>query len=123
MELYDLLAADGRLSFLPRESVEIFEGCFDLHLLELRAGEGFDAAGRLGYLLRGTGSAGGRPVASGAFFGVDRDRGPRAERFTAETDCSLLLWDADVLSHVCYRACWFHVRLLNEIGMDKPPEA
>lgn len=122
MDIYDRLTADGRLFFLPREAAEIFGGCFDLQLLELHAGDVFDAAGRLGYLLDGTGRAGGRPLASGAFFGVGRDKRPRAERFTAETDCSLLLWDADVLSHVCYRACWFHVRLLNEIGMDKPPE-
>ena len=119
MDIYDHLAADGRLSFLPREAVEIFEGCFDLRLLELRPGETFDAAGRLCYLLRGAGGVGERPVAPGTFFGVDRDR---AERFTAASDCAQLLWDADVLSHVCYRACWFHVRLLNEINIDKPPE-
>ena len=110
-----LFAANARLSFLPPEAAEIFEGCFDLRVCEVPRGGTLDTAGALCYLCSGTGRIGKRRADPGVFFGVDAEGKPRAEAFAASEDSVLLRWDGDVLSHVCYRACWFHVRLLNEV--------
>ena len=114
MKLYDLIRSDSSLSFLPPEGVRIFDGCFDLTLRELPPGARFDTAGRLAYLLRGSGEVGAWDMESGTFFGLDAAGMPERQVFTAHTRCLLLLWDDAVLTGVCYGACWFHARLIEE---------
>ncbi len=112
MDVYDCIRGDATLGFLPPECVEPFEGCFDMTLLELPPGARFDSKGRLAYLLRGSGEVGAWDTEAGGFFGVDAAGRPERQVFTSHTSCLLLLWDAAVLTNVCYRACWFHARLI-----------
>ena len=116
--LYDHIAADPRLSFLPPECEEVFSGCFDMRLLELAPGARFDTAGCVAYLLEGSGEIGAWDTDSGVFFGVSADGRPQRQTFTTHTSCLLLLWNDDVITRVCYRACWFHVKFLNMVRHD-----
>lgn len=116
--LYEYIAADPRLSFLPPECEEAFEGCFDMRLHEMAPGARFDTSGCVAYLLEGSGEIGAWDTDSGAFLGISADGRPQRQTFTSHTSCRLLLWNDDVITRVCYRSCWFHVRFLNLARYD-----
>ena len=113
--IYDYIAADPTLSFLPPECTEVFEGCFNMHLHRLPPGARFETTGYVAYLLDGAGEIGAWDMESGAFFGVDSRGKPQRQTVTTHTSCLLLLWDDIIMSHLCYRGCWFHLRLLETI--------
>ncbi len=115
MTIYEYIAAESALSYLPPEAAEIWEGCFDLKLHELPPGARFDTTGRVAYLLRGAGEVGAWEIERGAFFGVNARGTPERQVFTSHTGCLLLLWDSLIMTHVCYRACWFHARFVDEV--------
>lgn len=115
MTLYETMAAEPALAYLPPEAAELWEGCFDLRLHELPPGARFDTTGCVACLLRGTGEVGAWEIARGAFFGIDAQGNPERQIFTSHTSCQLLLWDSAVMAHVCYRACWFHARFVDEV--------
>ena len=54
-ELPGLCAGDPRLSWMPMEAFETLGACFHLCAQALAAGETVETAGRIGYLLRGSG--------------------------------------------------------------------
>lgn len=120
----DLLRTVPLFAWLPEEAPDILNGCFDLETERLAAGESRQTAGRIGCVLEG--GAAFRPqdadaasLSPGGVFGVLRDaqgfKRPQAGVLTAVTDCAVAWFDSSLISSVCYRACWFHVRLLREI--------
>lgn len=118
MEIWEKLRRTGRFDWLPREGVEMFQNCFDLETVCLRAGERRDFAGKLGLLLSGSLAQGGTVLTPGALFGAARDEGGRLRAapvsVSARQDSEIALWDGAVLTDVCYRACWFHGRFVLE---------
>lgn len=115
-DLPGLCAGDPHLGWLPEDAFEVLPACFQIRAQRLPAGEAADTAGRIGYLLRGSAACGGRVLSPGTLAGVRRGGdgrpAPAAERLTAREDCVILWLEFQVLRSVCYRACWFHVRLL-----------
>ena len=97
----------------------MFQNCFDLEAVALRSGERLDCAGRLGLVLSGEVACGETVLAPGALLGAARDEVGRPRPFPvsvlARRDSEIALWDGAVLTSVCYRACWFHGRLVLEV--------
>lgn len=118
-ELPGLCAGDPRLSWMPMEAFETLGACFHLCAQALAAGETVETAGRIGYLLRGSGVVDGTVRPSGTLFGVKREEYGRkisAPASLVAREPSIVLWmDFDAVRSVCYGACWFHVRLLREM--------
>ena len=48
-------------------------------------------------------------------FLLNRDKNPLPGVLTAGEDCIVAWFRGDLVLHVCYRACWFHARLIQEI--------
>ena len=109
-------------AWLPEEGAETLSACFDLSAEELKAGETRSVDGRIGCLLRGSADfradAGTRTLAPGDVFALDRDRSPLPGILTAGEDCAVAWFRRDLVLHVCYRACWFHARLIQEIDRN-----
>lgn len=118
-----LLRTVPLFAWLPEEAPDILNGCFDLEVERLTAGETRRTAGRVGCLLEG--GAVFRPqdaaisLSPGNLFAISRDiqglKHPEPGTLTAVTDCAVAWFDFTLTTSVCYRACWFHVRLLREI--------
>lgn len=119
-EALELLRRVPLLDWLTEEGAETLSNCFDLTVEELPPGQSFPTAGRIGCLLRGEavfrGEGEAHPLAPGDVFALDRDSAPLSGVLTAGRDCAVAWMRADVVQHVCYNACWFHVRLLKEIN-------
>ena len=110
-------------SWLPEEGLETLGACFDLTEEHIAAGETRESAGRIGCLLSGSGRLrtedGETAIFSVSLLGIrvtDRgERCPMAASLTAEEDCTVLWFSFELVRMVCYAACWFHVRFLQEI--------
>ena len=122
--LYALLKDQPFWSWLPREGGRYFDACFHMDWETLSAGEIRQSRGRMGYLISGhahlEGAGGLRHAGEGAIFGIvqpGRSETRRVEETSlrAVTTCRVLWLDADVLTSVCYAACWFHARLIREV--------
>lgn len=98
----------------------MFQNCFDLETVRLRAGERRDLTGQLGLLLSGSLAHGGTVLTPGTLLGAARDGSgrlcPVQVSVSARQDSEIALWDGAVLTAVCYRACWFHGRFVLEAG-------
>lgn len=118
LELLEKLRRTELLRWLPPEGAEMFQNCFDLETVRLRAGETLDSAGRLGLVLSGGLRRGDRLLGPGTLFGAVRQQAgpahPEPVSLSAERDSEVALWDGAVLTSVCYRACWFHGRFVLE---------
>lgn len=121
-ESLELMRRVPLLDWLTEEGAETLSSCFDLTVEELPPGQSFPTAGRIGCLLRGEavfhrkGEA--RSLALGDVFALGRDNTPLLGVLTAGRDCAVAWLRADVVQHVCYNACWFHARLLEEINRN-----
>ena len=117
--MLELLHQVSLFAWLPEEGAETLSNCFDLCVEELNAGETCSTDGRIGCLLRGGADFrtddGTRTLAPGDVFALDRDRNPLSGVLTAGEDCIVAWFRGDLVLHVCYRACWFHARLIQEI--------
>ena len=117
--MLELLHQVPLFAWLPAEGAETLSNCFDLCVEELNAGETRSTEGRIGCLLRGSADfradAGTRTLTLGDVFALDRDRSPFPGVLTAGEDCAVAWFRRDLVLHVCYRACWFHARLIQEI--------
>lgn len=110
-------------SWLPEEGLETLGACFDLTEERIPAGETRSSGGRIGCLLSGRGrlrtESGETDLYSVSLLGIavtDRgERRPVAAELTAEEDCTVLWFNFEMVRMVCYAACWFHVRFLQEI--------
>ena len=89
---------------------------------ELNAGETCSTDGRIGCLLRGGADFrtddDTRILAPGDVFALNRDRNPLPGVLTAGEGCVVAWFHRDLVCHVCYRACWFHARLIQEIDRN-----
>ena len=119
-ELWEKLRRTALCDWMPPEGAEMFQNCFDLETVYLRAGQDLDSAGRLGLVLSGALACGETALGPGALFGAARDEGGRLRPIpasvSAQRDSEIALWDGAVLTSVCYRACWFHGRFVLEAG-------
>ena len=122
--LYALLKDQPFWSWLPREGGRYFDACFHMDWETLSAGEIRQSRGRMGYLISGhahlEGAGGLRHAGEGQIFGIVRPGRSETRRveetsLRAVTTCRVLWLDADVLTSVCYAACWFHARLIREV--------
>ena len=117
--MLELLHQVSLFAWLPEEGAETLSNCFDLCVEELNAGETRTTEGRIVCLLRGGADFrtddGTRTLAPGDVFALDRDRNPLSGVLTAGEDCIVAWFRGDLVLHVCYRACWFHARLIQEI--------
>lgn len=109
-------------TWISPEGLKTFASCFDLCGEQVPAGEYRQGNGRIGYLLDGSGRAkteeGEKVVSSGMLFGAVLKDGlsdVTSVEFCPETDCTVVWMDGQIVRAVCYGACWFHVRLLEEI--------
>ena len=115
MELRELIRQDAYFSWLPEESFDILDGCFDLHGETVPEGETRETEGRIGYLLQGSGDVDGAQSGPGTLFGLGKDREQVDAVLTAETNCQVLWINFEVMNGACYVACWFHARLMEEL--------
>lgn len=113
------LRAQPLFSWLPEEGVETFSACFDLEAEEIPAGESRNSGARIGYLLEGEAElepAG--TAAPGTLLGAmpaGGGTGWTAEvRLTARTPVTVVWMNREILTNVCYAACWFHGRFIAE---------
>ena len=122
--LYALLKDQPFWSWLPREGGRYFDACFHMDWETLSAGAIRQSRGRMGYLISGhahlEGAGGLRHAGEGQIFGIvqpGRSETRRVEETSlrAVTACRVLWLDAEVLTSVCYAACWFHARLIREV--------
>lgn len=106
-------------SWISEEGVEMFSNCFDLEAERIPAGESRESRGRIGYLLSGKATAAGLDLAADDAAGVtlEEDGTFRRQEFTlrAVEPCAVAWMNGEILTSVCYRACWFHGRLLQEM--------
>ena len=120
--MLELLHQVPLFAWLPEEGVETLSNCFDLCVEELNAGETRSADGHIGCLLQGTAvfQAGGtaQSLVPGELFALNWDRSPIPGVLTAGEDCAVAWFRRDLVLHVCYRACWFHARLIQEIDYN-----
>ena len=117
--MLELLHQVPLFAWLPEEGAETLSNCFDLCVEGLNTGETRATEGRIGCLLRGSADfraeAGARTLAPGDVFALNRDRCLIPGVLTAGEDCIVAWFHGDLVLHVCYRACWFHARLIQEI--------
>ena len=117
--MLELLHQSPLFAWLPEEGADTLSACFDLCVEELKAGETRPTDGRVGCLLRGTAAfqtdGGARPLLPGEVFALGRDRQSVPGVLTAGENCAVAWFRRDLVLHVCYRACWFHARLILEI--------
>ncbi|MBQ2739273.1 MAG: hypothetical protein IJF36_03480 [Oscillibacter sp.] len=122
--LYELLKNHSFWHWLPPEGGRYFDACFNMDWERIDHDAHIQSRGRVGYIISGharlTTERGTVPAGEGAFFGVFQPSRPESRRVEetelwAVTDCTVLWLDADVLTSVCYAACWFHARLIREV--------
>lgn len=123
-KLYELLKDQPFWQWLPREGGQYFDACFHMDWETVPAGERRESRGRMGYLISGRAqlqSEGSLVHAGeGEIFGVVQPGRPETRRaeetsLRAVTECRVMWLDAEVLTSVCYAACWFHARLIREV--------
>ena len=123
-KLYELLKDQPFWQWLPREGGQYFDACFHMDWETVPAGERRESRGRMGYLISGRAqlqSEGSLVHAGeGEIFGVVQPGRPETRRVEetslwAVTECRVMWLDAEVLTSVCYAACWFHARLIREV--------
>lgn len=123
--MLELLHQAPLFAWLPEEGAETLSNCFDLCVEELSAGETRSTEGRIGCLIRGGADFrtddDTRTLALGDVFALNRDRNPLPGVLTAGEDCAVAWFRWDLVCHVCYRACWFHARLIQEIDRNLNP--
>lgn len=118
----DSVLCDELFSWLAPADLEMLVNCFDMEQDALAKGDRRESSGRLGYLLAGEGSLsrdGERAtVQQGAFFGaaaaMEGTVYAGEVEFAADGDCQILWMGREILTSVCYRACWFHGRFVME---------
>ena len=115
-----VFARSGCFPWMPQRADQVLQSCFDLECETLAPGERRASGGRIGCLLRGAGRVNGTESAGpGLFLGAAR--GPLLEKVAveetveAETGGLVAWFDFDVVLTVCYTACWFHARLIQEM--------
>lgn len=115
-----VFALSGCFPWMPERADAVLQSCFDLEFETLAPGRRCATGGRIGCLLRGEGVLNGQEAARpGVFFGAAR--GSRLEKLAVEetleagTECLVAWFDFDVVLTVCYTACWFHARLIQEM--------
>lgn len=109
-------------NWMSESDFEMLANCFDMEVEQLSAGKSCESRGRLGYLLFGSGCVchgdWKAPVVAGAVWGLENDPAsdfsPAKETLTAWEDCQLIWLNYDIMTSVCYRACWFHGRFITE---------
>lgn len=107
--------------------IAILANCFDMYAEKLLTGQVIDSKGRLGYLLSGQVVLLDKipqSVTSDMAFGVQykhgREASPNEIQLKALED-SVIIWaDAEIMTSVCYRACWFHGRFIDEVKKRLP---
>lgn len=117
-----VLGKDPLFSWCPPENLRFFANCFDLEVMELPTGSTCFSNGRLGYLMSGDGvltySQIDRSISAGILFGVSESPSgklrPCDVALEAKSNSTILWMDADCMTSVCYRACWFHDRFILE---------
>lgn len=116
-----ILAGSACFPWLPERGEEMLGACFDLERGTMAPGESCETQGRIGILLEGDGTLNDRESAGpGTVFGACRsgpwrEKIPAEETFLARTDCTVAWFRFDVVTAVCYNACWFHARLIQEL--------
>lgn len=120
--MLELLHQVPLFAWLPEEGAETLSACFDLCVEELRPGDTRSADRRIGCILRGsaafqTGDAV-QTLSPGKLFALSRTREPLSGILTAGEECAVAWFGRDLVCHVCYRACWFHARLIQEIDRN-----
>ena len=123
-KLYEWIKDQPFWSWLPREGGRYFDACFHMDWERVPAGEKRQSRGRVGYLISGRAQLrteeGLDRAGEGTLFGViqpgrsERRRAEETEVY-AVTECRVLWLDYEVLTSVCYAACWFHARLIREV--------
>lgn len=123
-KLYELIKDQPFWSWLPKEGGRYFDACFNLDWEVIPAGEKRSSRGRVGYLISGRGQlrteAGLDRSGEGTLFGVSQPGRSESRRaleteIYAVTECRVAWLDYEVLTSVCYAACWFHARLIREV--------
>lgn len=123
MKGLDLLRRVPVFAWLSEEGAEALSGCFDLCVEEPPAGAALPTGDCIGCLLRGEasfrGDGGERTLSQGELFALGEDgRTLSPGVLTAGRDCAVAWFRGDLVRHVCYGACWHHVRLLEEIKSE-----
>ena len=116
--MLELLRRAPLFAWLPEEGAETLSACFDLCVEELKAGDARPTDDRIGCLLRGGAVFQAHALAPGDVFALNRDKSPCPGVLTAGEDCAVAWFRRDLVRHVCYRACWFHARLIQEIDRN-----
>ena len=99
---------------------KILEGKIILYIEVPRGAIRNRAASRLKRRASGFGTA----AEPGTLFGArrtdreEKEMAPAA--LTVATDCDVLWFQFDVVNMVCYQACWFHARLVQELERLMP---
>ena len=123
-KLYELLKECPFWKWLPPEGGRYFDACFNMDWERVAAGDCCQSRGRVGYLISGyarlSAQRGVRRAGEDTFFGLFQPGRPESRQMEetelwAVTDCDILWLDAEVLTSVCYAACWFHARLIREV--------
>ena len=120
--MLELLHQVPLFAWLPEEGAETLSACFDLCVEELRPGDTRSADGRIGCILRGSAvfrrDGTEQTLLTGELFALSRSREPLSGVLTAGEGCAVAWFGRDLVCHVCYRACWFHARLIQEIDRN-----
>lgn len=116
--IHDLMAAP-LFSWISQPGMEMLANCFDMEAEKLVPGACRQSRGRIGYILSGTADTERGKLVPGGILGVRllEDGGFCLEEalLCAREHCTVVWMDPDILSSVCYRACWFHGRFVTEI--------
>ncbi len=120
----DALRQQPLFSWMPLQGLNLFQGCFDLTVQELPAGSSSPVQNKIGCLLQGEASLqsdrASRRLLPGELFGAALDSAgvPCPEDGTlapSPEGCTVVWMEFDILRSVCYRACWFHARFVQEV--------
>lgn len=110
----------GVFAWLTQEGADTLANCFDLRVEELTSGAKYPVGQMIGCLLEGEAvfSSGGerRVLQSGELFGLNRQCRAIPGILTAGERCTAAWFHRDLVTQVCYGACWFHARLIEEIN-------
>lgn len=108
-------------AWLPRSGMDMLANCFNMEAERIPAGEKRSTRGRIGYLLSGCAIIpdGQTPVGQDNLLGVrcleNHEIQAEETSLTAVEACCVLWMEEEILTSVCYRACWFHGRFITEM--------
>jgi len=107
--------------WIPAEGLTMLANCFDMEAQLLPAGQAQDSGGRIGYLLSGAlcpAGAQSPQILPGTLLGVSLQANGdclfEKTRLRALADSVIVWMDCDIMTSVCYRACWFHGRFVTQ---------